>query len=64
MPWRCPACDSEIQHHELEEKPRLHERYRCHICRLELTLDLRTNRLVVAPLTSADTEDERLRQIR
>jgi hypothetical protein len=47
MAWRCPACQLAIQHHEHEQDPRLGARYRCHICRLELTLDPKTNRLIV-----------------
>jgi len=30
--------------------PRLGLRYRCHICRLELILDPRTEKLVLAPM--------------
>jgi len=37
-----------------EDRPRLGERYRCHICRLELTLDPTTNKLTVTPLLDDD----------
>jgi transposase-like protein len=50
MPWKCPACGSQIRHSELEAKPRSDGQYRCHICRLELMLDTGTDRLTVAPM--------------
>jgi hypothetical protein len=53
MPWHCPACHAEIRHNELDPKPRPGERYRCHICRLELVLDPATDKLAV---TMARTE--------
>ena len=45
MPWRCPACELQIHHHDFEERPRTGTRYRCHICRMELVLDPETNTL-------------------
>jgi hypothetical protein len=59
MPWRCPACHLPIRHNDLEERPRLDARYRCHICRLELVVDPRTNKLVVAPTPNDDSDDRR-----
>ncbi len=53
MPWRCPACQAEIQHTEGEARPRPGERYRCHVCRLELVLDRATDRLTIAPVDDA-----------
>jgi hypothetical protein len=50
MPWRCPACQIQIRHSDLEEKPRPKTIYRCHVCRLELILDPNTARLIVAPI--------------
>jgi hypothetical protein len=50
MPWRCPACETPIQHSAVEDHPRPGIVYRCHICRLELVWDREANRLVVAPL--------------
>jgi hypothetical protein len=50
MPWRCPACETQIHHSEHESEPRLGTRYRCHICRLELMLDPEKVRLAVAPM--------------
>jgi hypothetical protein len=53
MTWRCPACSTQIQHgaNELELRPGV--LYRCHVCRLELVLDLKTNRLMVPPMDAA-----------
>jgi hypothetical protein len=53
VPWRCPACQLPIQHNELEAMPRPGERYRCHVCRLELVMDLTTGHLMV-PVIDAD----------
>jgi hypothetical protein len=50
MPWRCPACQIPIRHSDVESKPREGARYRCHVCRLELTFDSETNRLAVTPI--------------
>jgi rubredoxin len=47
VPWRCPACGTQIHHGEAEAKPRSGARYRCHICRLELVLDPESNKLSV-----------------
>jgi rubredoxin len=59
MPWRCPACSIPIRHSEVEDRPRIGQRYRCHVCRLELVFDPHTNKLRVAPLR--DEEDEKTR---
>jgi hypothetical protein len=56
MPWKCPACGSQIRHSDLDDRPRLGERYRCHICRLDLKADPETKRLIVAPLRSDEPE--------
>jgi hypothetical protein len=55
MPWRCPACQLPIRHNEVEDRPRLDARYRCHICRLELVLDPMTDKLIVAPIPNDDS---------
>jgi hypothetical protein len=49
MPWRCPACYNEIRHSAAEDRPRPGTSYRCHICRLELVWDPRTDKLTLAP---------------
>lgn len=54
MPWKCPACSTQIQHSELDTNPRPQCKYRCHICRLELVVDRETNKLTVAPLQLED----------
>ena len=59
MPWKCPACHSQIVHAELDAKPRLGILYRCHICRLELVLDPFTGSLSVAPIREDDARDGR-----
>jgi hypothetical protein len=53
VPWRCPACHLPIRHNELETMPRPGERYRCHVCRLELVMDPIAGRLTV-PVIEAD----------
>jgi hypothetical protein len=56
MRWKCPACETAIRHEgDAPEPARL---YRCHVCRLELTLNPRTNHMDVAPLRD-DQNDER-----
>jgi rubredoxin len=47
--WKCPACSEAIRH-DHEEAPRQGVIYRCHVCRLELVLDPKKNKLVLAPL--------------
>ena len=61
MPWKCPACQTQIRHGEHEERPRADTLYRCHICRLELMLDTSTDRLTVASMRS-DEPNQRLRR--
>jgi len=48
MPWKCPACQTQIAHDG--DMPELHRVYRCHVCRLELVLEASTHKLTVAPL--------------
>jgi hypothetical protein len=48
MPWKCPACQTQIRHDG--DLPMPNRVYRCHVCRLELVLDDDTHKLVVAPL--------------
>ena len=56
MPWRCPSCHLPISHSEIEYRPRLNTTYRCHVCRLELVIDPKTDKLVVAPIEDAAPE--------
>jgi hypothetical protein len=48
MPWKCPACQTQINHDG--DRPEFRRVYRCHVCRLELVLDAATDKLTVAPL--------------
>jgi hypothetical protein len=48
MPWKCPACQTQIAHDG--DRPEPKRVYRCHVCRLELVLDDATQTLTVAPL--------------
>jgi len=57
VPWRCPACGIQIHHGEAEAAPLPGARYRCHICRLELVVDLESNKLTV-PLFDVETEPQ------
>ena len=50
MPWRCPACETQIRPIEPEATPRPGVVYRCHVCRLELVVDDLTQKLMVPPL--------------
>jgi hypothetical protein len=48
MPWKCPACQTQIAHNGDAPEPR--RVYRCHVCRLELILDEGSQKLTLAPL--------------
>jgi hypothetical protein len=50
MPWKCPACQTQIRHDGDAPQPK--QIYRCHVCRLELVVDEHTDVLIVAPLPS------------
>ena len=52
MPWRCPACRTEIQHNALDRLPDPKHDYRCHVCRIDLRFDTRTGHMIPAPLDS------------
>jgi len=54
MPWRCPACQTEVRHDSVSGPPRTGEKYRCHVCRLDLLFDSVTNHMVVGPLEVDD----------
>ena len=51
MPWKCPACQTQIAHNGDAPEPK--RVYRCHVCRLELILDETTQKLTLAPLWTA-----------
>jgi hypothetical protein len=48
MPWKCPACQTPLNHDGDTWQPG--RVYRCHVCRLELVLDEASNDMTVAPL--------------
>jgi DNA-directed RNA polymerase subunit RPC12/RpoP len=50
MPWKCPACSSQIVHALSPDLPRPGVVYRCSVCRLELTFDAKIQKLRPAPL--------------
>ncbi len=52
MLWTCPACRTLIQHHDAPSHAGVV--YRCPTCRLELVVDDRAQRLVVAPFSDSD----------
>jgi len=57
MPWRCPACSTQIRHNPVHASPDAGERYRCHVCRLELQFDVAARAFIVVPLeTDHQTE--------
>jgi hypothetical protein len=57
MPWKCPACETAIRHDGAG--PAANRVYRCPVCRLELTLDPRTNEMEVTPLPTDDKLNRR-----
>lgn len=57
MPWRCPACRTEITHDPFDGRPRAGTPYRCHVCRLELQFDDRANRMEIAPFETDHAVD-------
>jgi rubredoxin len=48
--WKCPACQTFIEHDASTQLPRLGVIYRCHVCRLELIIDPITDKLVLTPM--------------
>ena len=48
-PWHCPVCKSIVRLRDVELRPRLGERYRCHVCRLELLLNEVTGLMEIVP---------------
>jgi hypothetical protein len=47
----------QIKHSDAELSPRPKALYRCYACRLELVLDLETNRLTIAPFHADSVDD-------
>jgi hypothetical protein len=50
MSWKCPACQTIIEHDASVRLPRPGVIYRCYACRLQLVIDPATDKLVIAPI--------------
>jgi hypothetical protein len=51
MSWKCPACQTLIQHErDVSLPPVPGVIYRCHVCRLELVFNPVTKKLALAPM--------------
>jgi hypothetical protein len=50
MPWRCPACQTEVRHNVTAGPPRTGDAYRCHVCHLDLCFDSLRNQMTIAPV--------------
>jgi hypothetical protein len=61
MPWKCPACSSEIVHSDVERLPHPSVVYRCAVCRLELLFDTRL--MQMRHVSVPDESDDRRRDI-
>jgi hypothetical protein len=59
MPWRCPACQTEIRYEGAAPQPK--QVYRCHVCRLELVVDEDAGVLTVAPFPGDRRAEDRQR---
>ena len=59
MPWKCPACQTAIAHDPAASMPSPNTVYRCHVCRLELVVDPKTNKLALAPLDARDRPEDK-----
>jgi hypothetical protein len=63
--WRCPVCESEVEHHPSEMLPRGHVVYRCLYCRLELVFDEDYSAFKLAPFgESTATKQKRPKRSR
>jgi hypothetical protein len=49
---------TEIIHSPGETMPRPGKSYRCHVCRLELVADERSNKMTVAPLDPSTSRED------
>jgi len=58
MPWRCPVCHAEIQHHLPDQLPDPRQHYRCQTCRLDLRFEPALRKMVIAPDTGQQESDE------
>jgi hypothetical protein len=58
MPWRCPVCHAEIQHHLPDQLPDPSQHYRCQTCRLGLRFEPALWKMVIAPDARQQGTDE------
>jgi transposase-like protein len=49
MPWKCPACETQMAHDG--DHPEHQRVYRCHVCRLDLVRDESTQNLTMRAFT-------------
>jgi hypothetical protein len=54
-PLKCPACETQIRPETDAPLRQVHAVDRCHVCRLELTVDPETEKLVLAPLNPLES---------
>jgi hypothetical protein len=59
MPWKCPACSTEVVHANAEATPRPGVIYRCPVCRLELAFDPKLQKMRPSPAPSPRTGEPR-----
>lgn len=50
MQWKCPACETPIEHRRADDLHDASRVYRCPVCRLELTFEPKTQKMILAPL--------------
>ena len=59
MPWKCPACSTQMVHAHTNDLPRLGVVYRCFVCRLELSFDPNLNTMRPSSLPCLETGKQR-----
>jgi hypothetical protein len=58
MPWRCPACGTNLPHHAARPDPAI--QYRCPTCRLELVADIASAKMILVPFPTEAPKPLRL----
>jgi|RhiMethySRZTD1v2_1073278.scaffolds.fasta_scaffold1019001_2 rubredoxin len=56
MAWKCPACETPIEHRRADDLYTVGKIYRCAVCRLELIFDPQTGKMILAPLHEEDED--------
>jgi transposase-like protein len=59
MKWRCPLCDTPIRYHAQPSELHADKSYRCHVCRVDLTIGGATGELVMIQLDENRSAQER-----